>query len=362
MNVDSRSVNKKLLNIVALVVSSLALVATLLSMIASRYWWVQVFDYPRPQVAIICLLSMLLSALFLKLKPIWKKTWLLLLLAAFLYQASQIIVYTSLYKKQALDSNQATNKNSFRLLVSNVLMENRQAHKFLQLVRRHNPDLVLINEPDAWWEQQLLPLEKSYKYSIKQPQDNTYGMILYSRLPLKHRQISFLVQDEIPSIFAQVLLPSGDSFDFYGLHPRPPRPPRPGTNSYERDAELLIVARSVKKKKHPAVVAGDLNDVAWSHTSNLFQRYSGLLDPRQGRGLFNTYNAFIPLLRYPLDHVFFSDHFGLINMDRLPPIGSDHFPILVALSFEPLTGNMQDDPTRNKEDLREAKRKIRKGQ
>src|SRR5687767_6142766 len=101
-------------------------------MIASRYWWIQVFDYPRPQVAILCLLSLLLSAWFLNLKPIWKRMWLLLLLTAFLYQASQIIVYTPIYKKQALDSNQATKKNSFRLLVSNVLMKNRQAHKFLQ--------------------------------------------------------------------------------------------------------------------------------------------------------------------------------------------------------------------------------------
>lgn len=264
---------------------SLSLVATLLSLIGSQYWWLQVFDYPRPQVAILCLLSMVLLALFIKLKPIRKKTWLLLLLTAFLYHASHIIVYTPFYKKQALDSNQVSVNSSFRLLVSNVLMENRQAQKFLQLVRRHNPDLVLINEPDAWWQQQLLPLKEAYKYSIKQPQGNTYGMILYSRLPLKHREINFLVQDEIPSIYAQVLLPSGDSFDFYGLHPRPPRP---GTNSYERDAELLIVGRSVKNRKRPAVVAGDLNDVAWSYTSNLFQRYSGLLDPRQGPAVYLT--------------------------------------------------------------------------
>lgn len=46
-------------------------------------------------------------------------------------------------------------------------------------------------------------------------------------------------------------------------------------------------------------------------------------DPREGRGLFNTYNVSVPLLRYPLDNIFYSKEFGLLTLEKLEDIGSD---------------------------------------
>lgn len=341
-----------------LTLGALAVLATLLSLLPGPHWWLRLFDYPRAQVAGLCLLTLMLSLIFLRLAKPLKVIWLVLLSAALLYQLSRIIVYTPLYPKQVLPANQVSRENSFNLLIANVLMGNRDAAAFLNLVRRHRPDIILINEPDAWWERQLRVLDSRYQYHLKQPQSNTYGMILYSRLPLKEKELNFLVEQEVPSVYAQVQLPSGDIFDFYGLHPRPPKP---GTDTYERDAEILLVGRRVRERGRPAVVAGDLNDVAWSSTSALFQRYSGLLDPRHGRGMYNTFNAKLPLLRYPLDHVFFSSHFGLIRMVRLENFGSDHFPILVSLSYEPQTENAQNKPRSDGEDRQKADRRIRKG-
>src|SRR5690606_24021909 len=122
----------------------------------------------------------------------------------------------------------------------------------------------------------------------------------------------YLVEDDKPSMHAEVLLPSGQSVCCHFLHPAPPSPTE-NEESDERDAELLVVARSLKDPDKATIVAGDLNDVAWSRTTRAFRAISGLLDPRIGRAMFNTFHADYWFLRWPLDHLFHSSHFTLVN-------------------------------------------------
>lgn len=42
--------------------------------------------------------------------------------------------------------------------------------------------------------------------------------------------------------------------------------------------------------------------------------------------------------KVPLDHFFHSEHFTDSELRRLPDFGSDHFPLLVALCFQPQRG------------------------
>lgn len=102
-------------------------------------------------------------------------------------------------------------------------------------------------------------------------------------------------------------------------------------------------------------MTGDLNDVAWSSTTRLFRKISGLLDPRVGRGMFNTFHVKDPLLRWPLDHLFHSDHFTLRSIQRLPSIGSDHFPLFTSLAFTPVKGASQEELEADSEDYGRAK-------
>jgi endonuclease/exonuclease/phosphatase (EEP) superfamily protein YafD len=191
-------------------------------------------------------------------------------------------------------------------------------------------------------------------YSIKCPLDNLYGMHVYSRLPLGEKEICFLVEKDIPSIHASIELRTGDKVRAHFLHPAPPSPTE-NPESAERDAELVIVARSIGESDQPVIVAGDLNDVAWSVTTRLFRKISGLLDPRVGRGMFNTFHASYPFLRWPLDHLFHSQHFTLQDIRRLPSIGSDHFPLLARLSFTPSRGTNQKGVKANAVDDGRAK-------
>src|SRR5690606_11178488 len=102
------------------------------------------------------------------------------------------------------------------------------------------------------------------------------------------------------------------------------------------------------------LVFGDLNDVAWSHTTRLFKRISKTLDPRVGRGFFNTFPVKWPILRVPLDHLFHTPSLSINSLRILNSIGSDHYPI--TASFTVLTGNQNSGHAEevDRDDLEEA--------
>jgi endonuclease/exonuclease/phosphatase (EEP) superfamily protein YafD len=337
--------------------SALLTLATLLPLLRHDAWWVRIFDFPRLQVATA---GLLIAALYAAVRvPAWQisDAAIAVLLLCMVYQASRMRPYSRLASKQVADARDALPGATFTLLIANVLMELRSAEGFLAVVREHDPDVVLAVEPDTWWEAQLRALDADYGYQVKQPLSNTYGMLLYSRLRLIEPRVSYLVDRDVPSIRTGIELPCGQRFTLYCLHPKPPYP-REDTATTRRDAELLLVGDEVRRHNQPTVVAGDLNDVAWSHTTHLFQKISGLLDPRIGRGLYNTFHARVVLLRFPLDHVFHSADFKLVALRRLPGFGSDHFPILIRLAFDAGAPREQQVPTAATAERRAADEKI----
>lgn len=336
----------------------MVLIATGLPLIDSAAWWIRIFDFPRIQIAFLTLLAIILGYIYVDFKWKFKLPLLLVLAVALIYQVQFVIVYTPLYRTQAKDSDKPIGENSFTLLVSNVRMDNEDSDGFHARVKEYEPDVLLINEPNQTWAASISKLDGDFPYSVKYPMSNTYGMMLLSKLPLTESAVNFLVKDSIPSIFTKITLRSGSKIDFYRVHPEPPVP---GTDTYERDTELLIIGKKVKESNNPTIVAGDLNDVGWSVTSKLFRKYSGLVDPREGRGLYNTYSVFVPLFRYPLDHIFYTKEFGLLTLEKLEGIGSDHFPLLIGLNYEPDDDNTEDLEKTDAEEEAEVEEKIEDG-
>lgn len=336
----------------------IVLLATGLPLINSAAWWIRIFDFPRIQIAVLTLLAIILAYAYLDFKWKFKAPVLLFLIISLVYQLQFVVVYTPLYQTQAKDSSMPVEGTSLTLMVVNVRMENEDKESFHARVKKYNPDILLINEPDQRWAASIGKLDADYPYSVKYPMANTYGMIMLSKLPLTESIVNFLVKDDIPSIFTRITLPSGSIIDFYGVHPEPPMP---GTDTYERDTELLIIGKKIRESKNPTIVAGDLNDVGWSDTSKLFRMYSRLVDPREGRGLYNTYSVFVPLFRYPLDHIFYSGEFGLLTLKKLEDIGSDHFPLLIGLNYEPDDDNTEGLEKTDPGEEAEVEEKIEDG-
>ena len=332
------------------------------SLIRRDEWWFRGADFPRLQILFVGLVA-LAGLLFINAE--WTSVRELLLLgviAAVAYQLKMVLPYTPVWKKQVLHvrQDQLNVEQQISLLVANVLTPNHKYHLLLEQINRLQPDVVLTLETDQVWQEALKPIEADYPYRVAVPQDNLYGMHLYSRLPLADTEVKFILSDETPSIHATIRLRSGLSVQLYCLHPKPPSPTE-AKDSTLRDAELLIVGDQIKDIDESCIVMGDLNDVAWSRTTRLFQRISGLLDPRVGRYFMNTFHADYPLLRWSLDHIFHSTDFGLVEMKRLPHIGSDHFPIYVVLQTGRIFEQKQQELEQTESDEDEAQQAIQEG-
>jgi len=336
---------------------ALVLLASLMPLVRHDFWIFRVFEYPRLQKLTINVLLVIALLIFQFPVTTSESIFAGLIVLNLGYLIWQVYPFTPLAKKQIITSRQQAGERNLSMLIANVYQENRRAADYISLIRKYSPDLVLMVETNQWWMQQMEEITESYPHQVKVPLENTYGMMLYSRLPLKENEIHYLVAADIPSIETLVQIPSGDWLRVYCLHPEPPVP-QENPRSTERDKEILIVAKKAKASTIPVVVAGDLNDVAWSYTTDLFLKISGLLDPRRGRGFFNSFNAKYLFLRFPLDHIFCSSEFTLSTIKRLPSCGSDHFPMFVNLQLDPASSHQNQELEADEADQELADEKI----
>lgn len=243
------------------------------------------------------------------------------------------IKFTPLWSKQSFDADpdlMADTDRHLSVVTANVKMSNRDYDKLISLARRERPDILAAIETDQKWIDALAVLKPDHLHHVEVPYDTGYGLALYSRYPLKDTEICSWITEGVPSIRTTVTLPCGDDIRLYIVHPEPPIASHSTTG---RDSEIAAAGLAATEDNYPSIVAGDLNDVAWSSTTRRFQRITGMLDPRVGRGFFNTFSAFYPMFRWPLDHLFHEESFRLVSMKRLEPINSDHFPISFTLAL-----------------------------
>lgn len=311
--------------IIARILAAVLVIGTGLSLVEANQWWIRVWDFPRAQI----LAGLLPLAGFLAWKDRSAGRWIAIACTiAAGWQLYRIFPYTPLAEKEIAYASEATvaRDRCFSVLSLNVLQTNRDYQRTASLIDRVRPDILLLLETDRGWEKALSPQLRQFPHILARPLDNTYGLIFATRLDMRQGRIEAIAEADTPSINA--VLTAKSPFRVIGLHPRPPVP---GNDTEARDAEIAVAAQRASLEKLPVLAIGDFNDVAWSHTSHLFKRIGGYLDPRIGRGTFATFPAQAPLLGWPLDHLFVTPEFSVRSLSVLEDVGSDHLPIHAEL-------------------------------
>lgn len=345
------------LTILAWALLAVFVIATVLPLSKVPFGIVRGGEFPREQIFVLCLVLAVAFPFVQQGQVGIVGAAIAVLIAA--VQLIYVVKFTPIWRKQSVtasDDLRSQKDRQISLLTANVKKSNRDYDRLVDMTQQRAPDIMMAIEVDADWIAALKTgLADMYPHWVDVPRDNGYGLCLMSRLPLIDPQVRDLIVTDVPSIRTGVKLRGGQQLRLYVVHPEPP------TLSHDtkgRDSEIAMVGLEAEKDNLPTIVTGDLNDVAWSTTTRRFQRLSGLLDPRVGRGFYNTFSATMPWMRWPLDHLFHDPKFRLIDMARLDKIGSDHFPMWFVLALTGEEAAKTDPGACEKEELDETREMI----
>lgn len=222
---------------------------------------------------------------------------------------------------------------AFRLMNVNVLKQNEHYVLLGKAIQKYQPDILALQEPDQAWLKALSPYLKSYPYQKLIPQDNNFGIALYSKIPVSHVEEKWFGKDylgvKFPSILAELTW-ANRHFSVLVTHPLPP------SGGFEvRNSQLLDIASQKAQWGENVIVTGDLNISQWSPFFQKFLKRSNLLDTQRGFGVQPSWMVDSVLFAIPIDHVLVSPKFRVINRQIGPDIGSDHRPVIVDLTLIP---------------------------
>jgi endonuclease/exonuclease/phosphatase (EEP) superfamily protein YafD len=214
-----------------------------------------------------------------------------------------------------------------RVLMLNVLTENRRFDQVRQLIADEKPDIVGLVEVDRRWIAGVAPAVADFAGRLEEPRDDNFGVALYVRGRMTGA-IERLGSD-LPTAIADV--------EIRGAHLRVvlthPVPPISSDAMKLQEQQIAAVAGRANALEEPVVVTGDFNTTPWSRVFAGLVEQSGLCDSRAGFGIQTSFPSDLAILRIPIDHLLASCSIGVRARRIGPQVGSDHLPVIVDLTI-----------------------------
>lgn len=217
---------------------------------------------------------------------------------------------------------------ALRVITANLRYGNHEHGRFLEWLNSHPADVVLLQEVTAAWAGALQQTAAEYPNRGIMAREDPYGMAVLSRWPLRAEPVD-LAGDSRPSLLVTVGSGAGE-LRLLAMHTRWPISPR---LHGLRDRALDRAAGLMRGNAVPTVLVGDLNLTPYAPRFAQLLRASGLRDALAQRTWRATWLAGFWPLALPIDHVLVPPEACVAEVEIGPEFGSDHRPVLVALSW-----------------------------
>jgi endonuclease/exonuclease/phosphatase (EEP) superfamily protein YafD len=310
--------------VIVVIVPAVALAALSLAAFGGRWvWWLDVLANFRAQyVVALALLGLVI------MMSRWRKTGYGILAAALV----NLVVVLPLYIGSPAEAR--IEASSIRVMSFNLLSTNESYSEVIDYIRSIDPDLVLLHEASRPWEVAVESADLGYEVIRPRSDDLIFGTLVLVRSDDDVTAVSFGFSSSSPRAVSLVYTPPGwdTRLSVLGTHPLAPTD---GDRAELRDAQLGFAETWATDQTGAFFVVGDFNSTPWSYPFRRLMAGTDLRNSQSGFGLQPSFPSTSNLLlRVPIDHLLHSDALEVTGRQLGPPLGSDHFPLVVDLQLE----------------------------
>jgi endonuclease/exonuclease/phosphatase (EEP) superfamily protein YafD len=231
-------------------------------------------------------------------------------------------------------ATRTSDTKTLKVLTANVWSDNNDRVSFLDYIRAEQPDVIVVVEAYKFWLSALQTLEPHYRVAAGCTLPHECDVVILTNLEVGVDQ----PPQKSARVVARLILPKelgGHPFQVMGLHLN-----RPLTVlNVPPDLSDLYEAVSVADGFGPMdFAAGDFNATPWGARLRHFDANVPLARHTRwlatwpatlaNRGL----KELIPVA--PIDHIYAGESWRVVDIERGPDIGSDHYPVLATFSLD----------------------------
>ena len=214
---------------------------------------------------------------------------------------------------------------SLRIMSVNVLTENERYDRFVELVKRRDPDIIAVLEVNQIWGSELAELVDGYPHQKIFPREDNFGIGILSKFPFSDFKLIDGLENGPPLIHCKLSVNEAP-YELIAVHPIPPLSPK----YFKQRNRQLISAAKLFEQPHGRIMLGDFNMTPWSPAFKEILAAGDLKDSSKNRSIFSTwYPAGQSLVGLKIDHILVSSDFNVGDFRVSKDFGSDHRAVLV---------------------------------
>lgn len=212
-----------------------------------------------------------------------------------------------------------------KVLSSNFFVENENFSGFKKLIDQENPDIFAILEAEYAWKTEKNAYTK-YPYIEMSEKTGSFGSLIFSKYETTFNHFTL---GDYETLEATIKI-NEQEIRLIAVHPTPP-----ASSKYAkiRNYQYNDLIEKINESDLPTIVMGDFNSSPWSPKFKEILSSTNLKLASLGFGIETTWNASIPILRIPIDHILVSPEIEVTSFYTGPFIGSDHYPVIATLKL-----------------------------